>query len=163
MTKHFHLIVLAFFAFSALADPVPDIAIACKNSDKTETIKLNINLLQQFARLSYEKAVQTSVNLTIRHAKSINESGNVWISTSTVYSNKTITFGGQTSKPVRVTNFANFSLTLVENADGTYRADELTYGQGIEEFYDRNDHTFVSLKDMSCTIEGLNVTATPNE
>jgi hypothetical protein len=162
MTKHFHLIVLAFFGFGVLADPIPDIAITCKNSDSTnpETIKLNVNLLQQFATLSYERAAQKSVALTIRPAKSFNESGNVWINVSSVYSNKTIIFGGQSTKPMRVTTFANFSLTLVENDDGTYRADELTYGQGIEEFYDKNDHTFVNLKDMSCTILGLTA---PNE
>ena len=135
-----------------------DIIITCENSPgtPTKTIELKLNTFGRSALLKYQGAeAADSFKVAIRDSQSYNSSSDVWIkngSTGGQGGTRSLSISAHHSETFRVTQFAQFSFELEEDAQGAYFATSLSMSSGTLEFAESIKEKSVDLQNMACVI-----------
>lgn len=158
--KHIWMaIYFCLFTSVTFANNGPIMVTCSDPTNPAASLKLSANLLNNTATIHYvDKDHPHPVIVTIGEVFGIYSHASVTISSfvnDQMWGQKGIKINGTFSNVMRVTTYENFSLTLLENNEGSYVAKQLTYKQGIDAFPDTHRDGSLNLNDMACTIVGL--------
>jgi hypothetical protein len=151
------LVLALSMAQAGIATEFP-ISIECQDNQPTGAkLKVELSLASNEAQLVYASTSQI-IRMNIDKPYGIYSSSSVSVQSQEsgdFQAERVLEIAAQKTIVMRVTNYAQFTLQLKQNAEGGYEATELTFRSGIDAFADTQEEGALSFKDMACVVTGL--------